>query len=183
MKMMLSRRLQDLDLAIIGWMARFGPVLLRVSLGIVFLWFGALKFFPNLSPAQELATKTISILTGDLIPPSVSLPLLAGWECLIGLGLLLGRWLRGILFLLYVQMLGTLAPIVLFPYEVFVRIPYAPTLEGQVHHQESGADQRRYRGRGNRSWRMDCTRASKREGINRMPMASAARSLNHEDRC
>jgi uncharacterized membrane protein YphA (DoxX/SURF4 family) len=131
MKMMLSRRLQGLDLAIIRWMARFGPVLLRVSLGIVFLWFGALKFFPNLSPAQELATRTISILTGDLIPPSVSLPLLAGWECLIGLGLLLGRWLRGILFLLYVQMLGTLAPIVLFPYEVFVRIPYAPTLEGQ----------------------------------------------------
>jgi hypothetical protein len=70
-------------------------------------------------------------LTGDVIPPSVSLPLLAGWECLIGLGLLAGRWLRGILFLLYVQMLGSLAPIVLFPYEVFVRIPYAPTLEGQ----------------------------------------------------
>ena len=70
-----------------------------------------------------MATRTISILTGDLIPPSVSLPLLAGWECLIGLGLLLGRWLRGILFLLYVQMLGTLAPIVLFPYEVFVRDP------------------------------------------------------------
>jgi uncharacterized membrane protein YkgB len=131
MEMMFSRRLQSLDLAIIGWMARFGPMLLRVSLGIVFLWFGALKFLPNLSPAQELATRTISILTRDLIPPWVSLPLLAGWECLIGLGLLLGRWLRGILFLLYVQMLGTLAPIVLFPYEVFVRIPYAPTLEGQ----------------------------------------------------
>lgn len=112
-------------------MARFGPVLLRVSLGIVFLWFGALKFLPNLSPAQELATRTISILTGGLIPPSVSLLLLAGWECLIGLGLLLGRGLRGILLLLYVQMLGTLTPIVLFPHEVFVRIPYAPTLEGQ----------------------------------------------------
>jgi uncharacterized membrane protein YphA (DoxX/SURF4 family) len=131
MKMMSSRRLQILDLAIIGWMARFGPVLLRVSLGIVFLWFGALKFFPHLSPAQELATRTISILTWDLLPPSVSLPLLAAWECLIGLGLLLGRGLRGILLLLYVQMLGTLTPIVLFPNEVFVRIPYAPTLEGQ----------------------------------------------------
>jgi uncharacterized membrane protein YkgB len=131
MKMMLSRRLQAMDLAIIGWMARFGPVLLRVSLGIVFLWFGALKFFPHLSPAQELATRTISILTWDLLPPSVSLPVLAAWECLIGLGLLLGRGLRGILLLLYVQMLGTLTPIVLFPNEVFVRIPYAPTLEGQ----------------------------------------------------
>jgi uncharacterized membrane protein YkgB len=59
------------------------------------------------------------------------LPLLAAWECLIGLGLLVGRGLRGILLLLYVQMLGTLTPIILFPDEVFVRIPYAPTLEGQ----------------------------------------------------
>ena len=131
MKVMLPPRLQRLDCAITEWMARFGPTLLRVSLGIVFLWFGLLKFFPNLSPAQELATRTISILTGDVIRPSVSLPLLAGWECLIGLGLLLGRGLRGILLLLYVQMLGTLTPLVLFPHELFARIPYAPTLEGQ----------------------------------------------------
>ncbi len=36
-----------------------------------------------------------------------------------------------ILLLLYVQMLGTLAPIVLFPDEVFARIPHVPTVEGQ----------------------------------------------------
>ncbi len=127
----LSRRLQAIDSAITGWMARFGPELLRISLGIVFLWFGVLKFFPNVSPAQELATRTIAVLTGGLIPDSVSLPLLAAWECVIGAGLLLGRGLRGILLLLYAQMLGTLTPIALFPQEVFLRIPYAPTLEGQ----------------------------------------------------
>jgi hypothetical protein len=33
--------------------------------------------------------------------------------------------------LLAVQMIGTLTPLVLFPDEVFNRIPYAPTLEGQ----------------------------------------------------
>ena len=130
-KPMLPSRLQRLDSAITRWMARFGPMLLRVSLGIVFFWFGLLKFFPNLSPAQELATRTITTLTGGLIGPAVSLPLLAGWECLIGLGLLLGRELRVILLLLYVQMLGTLTPLVLFPHEVFARFPYAPTLEGQ----------------------------------------------------
>jgi uncharacterized membrane protein YphA (DoxX/SURF4 family) len=119
------------DLAITRWMARFGISLLRLSLGVVFLWFGAMKFFPNLSPAQDLATRTLYTLSGGLVPASVSLPLLAGWECLIGLGLLIGRGLRGILLLLYVQMLGTLTPIVLFPDEVFTRIPYAPTLEGQ----------------------------------------------------
>ena len=131
MKTNLSRRLNRIDLAITGWMARFGPALLRVSLGIVFLWFGVLKLFPNVSPAQELATRTIGVLTGGLVPDSVSLPLLAAWECVIGVGLLLGRGLRGILLLLYAQMLGTLTPIALFPDEVFVRIPFAPTLEGQ----------------------------------------------------
>ncbi len=123
--------LNRVDLAITRWMAGFGIVLLRLSLGVVFLWFGALKFYPNVSPAQELATRTIHTLSGGLVPASVSLPFLAGWECLIGLGLLLGRGLRGILLLLYVQMLGTLTPIVLFPDEVFTRIPYVPTLEGQ----------------------------------------------------
>ena len=112
-------------------MARLGIPLLRLSLGVVFLWFGALKLFPNVSPAQELATRTLDMLSGGLVPASVSLPFLAGWECVIGLGLLVGRGLRAILFLLYVQMLGTLTPIVLFPDEVFTRIPYAPTLEGQ----------------------------------------------------
>jgi uncharacterized membrane protein YkgB len=112
-------------------MARFGIPLLRLSLGVVFLWFGALKFLPNVSPAQELATRTIHTLSGGLVPASVSMPILAGWECVIGLGLLVGRGLRGILFLLYVQMLGTLTPLVLFPDEVFTRFPYVPTLEGQ----------------------------------------------------
>jgi uncharacterized membrane protein YphA (DoxX/SURF4 family) len=123
--------LRAADLAIIRWMARYGPPLLRVSLGIVFLWFGALKFFPSLSPAQELAGRTIDVLTGGRVPPTISLPALAAWECVIGLGLLLGRGLRIILLLLYVQMAGTMSPLVLFPDEVFTRIPYAPTLEGQ----------------------------------------------------
>ena len=125
------RFLNKVDLAITRWMARVGIVLLRVSLGVVFLWFGALKFLPGASPAQELATRTIHTLSAGLVPASVSLPILAGWECLIGAGLLIGRGLRGILLLLYLQMLGTLTPILLFPHEVFTRIPYVPTLEGQ----------------------------------------------------
>ena len=119
------------DRRITRWMARYGVLLLRLSLGVVFLWFGVLKFFPNLSPAQELATRTISVLSFQLVPPSVSLPVLAAWECVIGIGLLLGWGLRGTLLLLYLQMLGTLTPIVMFPHELFTRIPYAPTMEGQ----------------------------------------------------
>jgi uncharacterized membrane protein YphA (DoxX/SURF4 family) len=121
----------NFDTRLTRWMARNGILVLRVSLGIIFFWFGVLKFFPDLSPAQELATRTINLLTFGLIPENVAIILLAIWECLIGLGLILGKYLRFILLLLFVQMIGTMTPIVLFPNEVFTRIPYAPTLEGQ----------------------------------------------------
>jgi uncharacterized membrane protein YphA (DoxX/SURF4 family) len=120
-----------IDRRITQWMARYGILLLRISLGIVFLWFGVLKFFPGLSPAQELATNTIARLSFGLIAPQTSILILATWECLIGLGLILGVFMRATLLLLFVQMLGTITPVFLFPAEVFVRIPYAPTLEGQ----------------------------------------------------
>jgi uncharacterized membrane protein YphA (DoxX/SURF4 family) len=112
-------------------MARRGVVLLRISLGIVFFWFGVLKFFPNLSPAQDLATRTIDVLTFGKVHPSLALPVLAAWECLIGLGLLSGRLTRVTLFAMFVQMFGTITPLFLFPAETFLRFPYAPTLEGQ----------------------------------------------------
>jgi uncharacterized membrane protein YphA (DoxX/SURF4 family) len=112
-------------------MARNGLTLLRISLGIVFLWFGFLKFFPGLSPAHDLAARTIERLSFGAVGPGASVPILATWESLIGLGLLFGVFLRAVLLLLGLQMIGTLTPLVLFPSEVFTRIPYAPTLEGQ----------------------------------------------------
>jgi len=119
------------DIRITNWMARFGLLFLRLGLGLVMLWFGALKFFPGLSPAQELATSTIAILTLGLLAPEVAILLLATLECLIGLGLITGRFMRATLLLLLVQMLGTVTPLFLFPQEVFTRFPYALTLEGQ----------------------------------------------------
>ncbi|MCU0452949.1 MAG: DoxX family membrane protein [Bacteroidetes bacterium] len=125
------RSFDRLDRAITEWMARYGIVLLRISLGITFFWFGFLKFFPGLSPAQGLATETIRLLTFDIVTPGVSIYLLATWETVIGIGLIFGVYLRAILFLLFLQMLGTLTPLVLFPADAFTRLPYAPTLEGQ----------------------------------------------------
>ena len=119
------------DTALTGWMARYGVTLLRVSLGAVFLWFGFLKFFPDLSPAQSLAGDTIEKLTFGAIPADTAVIILAVWECLIGLGLLFGVFLRTTLFLLWAQMLGTVTPLFLFPDACFTHVPYAPTLEGQ----------------------------------------------------
>jgi uncharacterized membrane protein YphA (DoxX/SURF4 family) len=119
------------DEKITSFMSQYGILLLRISLGIVFLWFGVLKFIPGLSPAQEIATSTIEQLTFGLIKPDVAIMILAVWETLIGLGLILGIFLRITLFLLFTQMLGTMTPLVFFPAETFIIFPFVPTLEGQ----------------------------------------------------
>ena len=129
--MQLKAILDRNDAQITAWMARHGLTLLRVSVGLVFLWFGFLKFFPGLSPAQELATRTIDVMTGGILSPRTSIVLLAAWESAIGVGLLLGLFMRVTLLLLLLQLLGTLTPLFFFPAEVFARVPYAPTLEGQ----------------------------------------------------
>ena len=54
----------------------------------------------------------------------------ATWEVLIGIGLLTGRFLRITLLLLWVQMLGTMLPLV-FSSQTFSSFPFVPTLEGQ----------------------------------------------------
>ena len=127
----LYARFELTDLRITRWMARHGVWCLRVSLGLVAFWFGLLKFFPGLSPAHSLATDTIREITFGQISPDVSILILAAWECLVGLGLMLGVFMRLILLLLFLQMFGTLMPLFLFPDRVFTHAPYAATLEGQ----------------------------------------------------
>lgn len=112
-------------------MSQYGILFLRISLGIIFFWFGVLKFIPGLSPAQDIATLTIERLTFGFIEPEVSIIILAIWETLIGLGLIFGVFLRATLFLLFTQMLGTMTPLIFFPAETFIIFPFVPTLEGQ----------------------------------------------------
>ena len=122
----LVRGFDATDAAITRWMADAGIPVLRVAVGIVYVWFGALKFVPGLSPAEDLVRATVTWL-----PASVFLPVLAMWEVAIGLGFLTGRALRLTILLLLLQMPGTLAPVVLLPDRVFTHFPYGLTLEGQ----------------------------------------------------
>jgi uncharacterized membrane protein YphA (DoxX/SURF4 family) len=127
----LPEPIERLDVKITSTLARVAVPTLRIALGVVFLWFGVLKFFPDLSPAEALVGRTIEALTLGLVKPDVSMPVLAAWESIIGIGLILGRGLRGILFLLALQMAGTFTPLLLFPQETFSSFPLVPTLEGQ----------------------------------------------------
>jgi putative oxidoreductase len=116
---------------LLEWLARYSVDLLRISVGLVFLAFGVLKFFPGLSPAQDLAARTVEILTFGLVPEQVAVLMVATLESTIGILLITGRWLRLGLALLSVAMVGILSPLVLLPEELFRGRIYAPTLEGQ----------------------------------------------------
>ena len=127
----MKKQFEAVDIKITRWMSEYGITLLRISLGIVFFWFGFLKFFPGASPAMELATKTISTVTFGILKPQVSIYILAALETLIGLGLIFRIALRLTLLLLFMQMLGTVMPLIIFPNETFTSFPITPTMEGQ----------------------------------------------------
>ncbi|MGH2559240.1 MAG: DoxX family membrane protein [Thermomicrobiales bacterium] len=125
------RRLHHVNALVTGWLARNSIPLLRISLGLVFLGFGALKFFPDLSPAEQIAKETMDRLTLGLVPGSAGIVLVAAMETAIGLSLITGRHLRLGMTMLGMAMIGVLSPLVLFPDELFSRQYNAPTLEGQ----------------------------------------------------
>jgi uncharacterized membrane protein YphA (DoxX/SURF4 family) len=114
------------DKKLTDWMANYGLLILRISLGIVFLWFGLLKFFEGLSPAEDLVRNTVYF-----VDPDFFLPVLAAWESLIGIGLITGKFLRVTILLLFLQMPGTALPLLILPEKVWTIFPYALTLEGQ----------------------------------------------------
>ncbi len=104
---------------------------LSCSLGIVYLWFGALKFIPGMSPAEGLASETIVRLTFNLLDTRLSLILLAIWECTLGCFLLLNVFRKITIPLAMIHILLTFSPMLLLPGEVFNSEPFALTLVGQ----------------------------------------------------
>jgi uncharacterized membrane protein YphA (DoxX/SURF4 family) len=105
--------------------------ILRVVLGLVILAFGVLKFFPGVSPAEELTKMTTDKLTFGLVPGHVAIVVVAAVEALIGLLLISGRFLRIAVYLLFGQLIGVLAPLALFTDRLFAGPHGAPTIEGQ----------------------------------------------------
>jgi putative oxidoreductase len=110
------------------WLNRHSIDILRISLGLVFLGFGALKFFPGVSPAQDLAEGTLERLTLGNLSGEAALLTTAIAECFIGATLVTGRLLRAGLAVLAASLVGIMSPLVLFFTDLF---PGAPTLEAQ----------------------------------------------------
>jgi uncharacterized membrane protein YphA (DoxX/SURF4 family) len=111
-----------------AWLNAHSVTLLRISLGLTFLAFGALKFVPGLSPAEDLVVATIDRLTFGLISGSSALVLTAVMETVIGLTLLTNRFVKVGLVALAGALVGIMSPLVLFAGEMFGN---GPTIEAQ----------------------------------------------------
>jgi len=104
---------------------------LAISIGIVYLWFGFLKFFPDMSPAEGLAKDTIDSILFGFIPSNVSIILLAIMEVTIGIFLLLNIFRKKIILLALIHIVCTFTPLFLFTEASFTNSPFALTLLGQ----------------------------------------------------
>jgi uncharacterized membrane protein YkgB len=118
--------LDGLDAKVVGFMSTYAPLIIRISLGVVFVWFGLLKVIGT-SPVYELTSQVIY-----WFPPELFVPLLGIWEIAIGIGLLLGKALRVILSLLFIQLGGTFLVLIVRPEIAFqYGNPLLLTVEGE----------------------------------------------------
>jgi uncharacterized membrane protein YkgB len=118
-------KLNKIDQRIAGWMEKYGYFILRISIAIVFIWFGILKPL-GVSPAEDLVRGTVY-----WIDPDIFVPFLGWWEVMIGVTLLFRPLVRIAILLLFLQIPGTFLPLILLPEVTFTHFPYALTTEGQ----------------------------------------------------
>jgi uncharacterized membrane protein YkgB len=124
------RLLDPVDRALDRFMRRWGLRALRLSLAVIFIWFGLLKPL-GLSPAAPLVKATVDWM--PLLSPDGWLAVIGWWEVLIGITFLFQGTVRIAIALLALQMVGTFLPLVILPGVTFQpgHVPYAPTMEGQ----------------------------------------------------
>lgn len=124
-------RFDRLDTSINQWLVAHSIYLLRICLGLVFVGFGVLKFFPGISPIEDLATRTTTVLTLGTFSGHYAMDFVAALECIIGVCFLTGRFLRVGVWLMAVQMIGAMSPLLFFTGELFPGKLHAPTLAAQ----------------------------------------------------
>jgi putative oxidoreductase len=96
-----------------------GIPLLRIGLGVVYLWFGVLKLFPGGSPAQDLVERTVSALTFGIIHGDLARLSAAITEIGIAVVLLSFRAPRLCAVVLIAHVVLVSTPLVLFPGEMW----------------------------------------------------------------
>ncbi|MBW9095212.1 DoxX family protein [Microbacterium jejuense] len=116
------------EAAVKVFLERWSIPALRVALGLVFLVFGALKFFPGVSPIEALVVRTWDALSFGVVTGYPAMALTAAMESLVGLLLVIGVFQRFALALLAVTFVGILSPLAFFTGDLFTP---GPTLTAQ----------------------------------------------------
>src|SRR5690606_24321409 len=105
--------------------------LLTISIGIIYLWFCVLEFFPEVSSADSLAKETISFLTFIFISVKLSIFIIAHSDISISLLLILNYQLKKVVIAAIIHLIMTFVPMLFFPETSFSDTPFALTLLGQ----------------------------------------------------
>ena len=123
---MTNATLDRLDDIVIRFLRRWSLAALRVSVAVVFIWFGALKVF-GVTPVTDLVASTVY-----WVDPDWFVPLLGVFEILVGVGLLIRRAIRLTLAMFALQMAGTFLVLVVQPDVAFQNgNPLLLTVEGE----------------------------------------------------
>lgn len=104
--------------------------LMAFAIGVSYFWFGALKFFPGMSPAESLVIETVDVLFFGIFPKSISVYIVAIWEVALGALLFTGWKSKLAATAVLVHMTFTFTPLFLMPDLFFADFP-ALTLSGQ----------------------------------------------------
>ncbi len=113
------------DKKIITFMKRYGETVELMLLGGYFIWFGLLKLLGEKSASSIMAK---SVYWFD---PSWVVPTLGVWEILIGLSLIIKKWHRLAIFLLFIRVPGSFLAMVYHYSECFDGSIFTPTIQGQ----------------------------------------------------
>lgn len=115
-----------IDDKIIAFMQTWGLDLLRMALGIVYIWFGALKI-AGVSPVANLIQTAYSFL-----PQPFTIIAIGILEIVIGVGFLFKFWLKGTIFLMLMQMGGVMMTPLLAPHRFYLNEnPFLLSAEGE----------------------------------------------------
>ncbi|MFA7302664.1 MAG: hypothetical protein WC030_02870 [Candidatus Paceibacterota bacterium] len=122
-------RIHELDSKIINFCQKISIPVARVSLFVLFFWFGFLKIV-GLSPASGVVERLFNESLAWALPFSTFILLFGALECVIGILFLIPRAERVVIPIMLAHMVTTAGPLVLLPGEVWTQW-FVPTMEGQ----------------------------------------------------
>ncbi len=109
-----NNKLENFDLQAILWMRKNGLTISRISLFILFFWFGILKVF-LLSPAGPLVTDLLDVTFLNFIAPDTFQRLFGLFEVIIGIMILFPKVERITFAVLLFHLFTTVMPLYMLP--------------------------------------------------------------------